>query len=163
MSSDHVDDPDDVQPDQRIADPDNYNLRRRLQQIHDAREFVKEVKNRNLGKELSNPRKDTSGRNRAVAEAVTDYATELLPVLSRQGERELFRDEDIGDQELTVGDFIDDRGAPDGNPLAYTVSMKVWTICNRHFEDVAGPQFEDAGLPREKGFDATGEAEQEDK
>jgi len=146
-----------VEPNQRLADPENYNLRRRLRQIHDAREFVKEVKNQSLGKELSNPRQNRSGRNRAVAEAVSDYAAELFPILERQERAEEFRDEEIPRTELSVGEYLESRGAPNREPLPYTDSMRVWRIVNQYFEEVAGPKFEDEGLIKERNFDATGE------
>jgi len=153
MSSDrHTD----VEPEKRLADPDNYNLRRRLRQLHDAREYVKEVKNQALNSELSNPRQSNDSRDRAVAEAVTDYATELLPVLRRREHADEFRSEDVGDGELTIGEFIDTRGAPEATPLRYTLSMKVWSVCNEYFERVAGPEFENESLPRETGFETTG-------
>ncbi len=149
------------EPEQRLADPDNYNLRRRLRQLHDAREYVKEVKNETIGRNMAN-----SGRNKidpdpAVAEAVTDYVDELLPILSRRDQDDEFLEEEIDGVDITVGDYVRTRGRVGGESVDYQTSMVVWRLCNRYFEQVAGPEFEDESLPKELGFQTTEEDDDE--
>lgn len=146
---------------ERIADPDNYNVRRRLKQLHDAKERVREVKGRALQLQMTSREFTTRQRDRFVAEAVVDYINELETVLEQTDEADDFRQEtvDVGDGTVTVEDFCDGRGSVnvgDGPELAsFEVSMEVWRICNRHFERVAGTEFESKGLPHEESFDTT--------
>jgi hypothetical protein len=151
-----------VEPDKRLVDPDNYNLRRRLRQIHDAREYVKEVKNEALGRNLANSGRNEIDPDPAVAEAVTDYADELLPILRERGRAEVFLEEDLDDVDATLGEFLSTRGQLSrSRAVPYTVSMQVWRLCNQYFENVAGPEFEDENLPKEIGFETTGAADDE--
>lgn len=154
---------------ERIIDPDDYNTRRRLKQLHDAKEFVREVKNRVIERETNDPRYDMNVGRRNLAEVVADYLLELRPVLRRNGLEEQFLDEeiDIGNGDpLTFRDFAQrpwylDR---DGNASfrnttndAPTIrqSMRAWDICNDYLEEIAGAMFEDGKLPRESEFTST--------
>lgn len=149
---------------ERIVDPDNYNLRRRLKQLHDARERVRERKSKALSLEMRRRDFSAQRRDRLVAEAAVDYINELLPVVKRKGDAEDFGSKtvDLGrDGEVSVEEFAQSRGTTDDDgrvPYPYQVSMEIWNICNTYFEQIAGAEFEQQGLPAETGFDSTGEA-----
>lgn len=116
---------------------------------------MKEVKDDAIGRNFANERSQVNP-DPAVAEAATDYAYELIPVLERQDRAGDYRSESVPDvDELTVGDFVATRGRPDGEPVGYQVSMNVWVITNTYYEIVAGPEFQEGALPKDLDFDAT--------
>jgi hypothetical protein len=147
---------------EQIADPDNYNTRRRLRQLHDAKELVKQQKNTDLNKELQNPRKfnkQISRRN--IAELLADYILELRPVLARLDREDEFLDEEVpndDDDTIALNDIAyrpwygEESTAP-----SIRTSMAAWDICNDYLEEIAGAMFESKGIPLDNGFDATDE------
>lgn len=139
---------------ERIADPDNYNLRRRLKQLHDAKERVRERKSKAVYKELTDRKFKAWKRDQLVAEAVVDYINDLRSLLAGKDEADVesFLNESISIDDstrITIADFVRTRGYPprQDDIVHYSVSMEVWRICNDHFEEVAGAEFEQQGLP----------------
>lgn len=132
---------------ERIADPDNYNVRRRLKQLHDAKERCRETKTNVVRLETTRRTFTERKRDRLVAEDVVDYINELLPVLKKNEQKEEFLDEsvDLGRSgEVSVGEFVETRGTDEdqNKPYSYRISMKIWAICNDAFEDIAGAEFQ---------------------
>lgn len=146
---------------ERIADPDDYNTRRRLKQLHDAKELVKLEKNDAINDELRDPRKhDRQLHRRNVAEVLADYILELRPILQKLEMEEQFLQEEVEASSgiVKVEDFrkrewFDDQE----NAPTIRTSMYVWDVCNDYLERVAGAMFERNGLPSDNGFDATDE------
>lgn len=135
----------------RVEDPDDYNLRRRLKQLHNAKEAVITRKDNALDLERRKTDKQfsTDDRDRFIVEKVVDYVHELRPLLRKADREEDFLDEDIeaGDVDsVTIADVMDDRGrvgdGGDRRYLDYRASMAAWDICNQYFEEVAGVVFE---------------------
>jgi len=157
LSSD--DDPDQGE---RVADPENYNLQRRLTQLHSAKEAVTEMKDRALDREATDRTFSAQRRDRFVAEKLTDYILELSSLLSRVDRDDEFLQRTVSydGRDLTLQEIIDRRGrvVDDGDdPIPYYISMQAWDICNRYFEQVAGAVFESGSMPKEIGFDSTEE------
>lgn len=148
---------------ERIADPDQYSHRRRLRQIHDAKERVLDVKSRAVQRaEYSTTQFTDRQRDRLIAEAVVDYIAELEPVLQQNENWEAFASEPLygQDVETTIEQFLQTRGTDPNegyNPYLFSVSMKAWRVCNRYFEQVAGAEFEQGSLPSETGFNPVGD------
>lgn len=148
----------------RIADPENYNLRRRLKQLHDAKERVRNTADAATRAEMTDRQFSDQKRNRLVAEAVSDYILELKSVLNAEERAEEFLEEKVGtvnDVQITLSSLSETRGlvdAEDGRVVVpYQASMSAWSICNDYFETVAGAEFEE-GMDTESGFDTTGSA-----
>lgn len=148
---------------ERIVDPDNYTLRRRLRQLHDAKERVVERKNAavlewQMTRDFTERRRDL-----LVAEVVVDYVQELASVLEKQSKTADDEDGESPDEDeflnqsvsvsdrrdITLEEFARTRGRFDGAPLDYRVSMEAWAVCNRYFEDVAGAEFEQGSVAPE--------------
>ena len=143
---------------ERVADPDDYNLRRRLRQLHDAKEAVKTRKDESLQLERINRSFTASQRDRFIAEKLVDYIHELRPLLRKAGREEGFLHERVGtvnEIDVTIESIIDNRGyIPNDDPntqtdnsdsgtyIPYEMSMAAWNICNDYFEDLAGAVFE---------------------
>jgi hypothetical protein len=150
----------DGQPDavERITDPEDYSLRRRLRQLHDARERVRDINNRATRAEITTRDFTTDQRDRLVAEAVADYILELTSLMQGSDDHDAdeFLDQNIttddGDHQLTLNDIVARRGAAS---IPYLVSMQAWDRCNQKFDQMAGPEF-DSGMPTQTGFDSTG-------
>jgi len=148
---------------ERIEDPDNYNYRRRLKQLHDARERVIDIKNRALNIQQMERAFSAEKRDRYITERVVDYVHELRPLLEKQGTEDVFLSEEIGSvdgESITMDRFAERRGristGEGTRAIPYEASMEAWHICNSYFERVAGPEFEDGSLPSDSGFDTTG-------
>jgi len=158
----------------RIADPDDYNLRRRLKQLHNAKETVKTRKDTLLHKEQQKGRVWTADkRDRFIAEALVDYIHELRPLLKKNEQEDDFLSEEVGvvnNTTVTIGTIVDGRGYiakngsanrygigdDSGKYLPYQYSMVAWDICNDYFEDVAGVVFEQQTEPGENPVDPAG-------
>lgn len=156
----------------RIVDPDDYNLRRRLKQLHSAKEAVKDRKDDALDLERRSRKFTAEDRDRFVVEKLVDYIHELRPLLSKGGRAEQFLDEEVrlrDGETISLEEVLADRGAiiddrRDGESgereyLPYEASMAAWDVCNQYFEDVAGAVFENDGLPTESGFNSVGNDE----
>jgi len=150
-----------------IVDPDNFHLRRRLRQLHEAKETVREYKMRAISTRLDDKRVQDKQVNWPIAEAVIDYISELRPLLGRNGLFEDFQEETVlaqNDEEVTIAEFAEARGrwdkisAANGDEwVSYETSMRIWEKCNEYFERLAGTEFEKEGLPAEKGFQSVEE------
>jgi hypothetical protein len=132
----------------RVVDPDDYNLRRRLKQLHDAKEAVKERKDNVLSIEQSNRQFNPRDRDRFVVEKLVDYIHELRPLLKKIGREEQFLDEAVEtpvQDAVTIQSIINSRGymGDEDGYLSYQASMAAWDVCNGYFEDVAGAVFEE--------------------
>jgi hypothetical protein len=149
----------------RIEDPDDYNLRRRLKQLHTAKEAVITRKDNALDLERRKNDKQfpPQTRDRFVVEKVVDYIHELRPLLKKVGREDEFCSEIVtfGGGEVSIGEIIERRGrAPDQSEteyLPYEASMAAWDICNEYFEDVAGAVFEqESASPDQNPVDPAG-------
>jgi len=145
---------------ERVVDPDDYNLRRRLKQLHNAKEAVKHRKDDVLELERVNRTFTAGQRDRFIAEKLVDYIHELRPLLKKIDREEEFLSEEVGtvnSTTVTIQSIIETRGYVSGgdsgrysdntNPgecILYQASMAAWDICNDYFEDVAGAVFEES-------------------
>lgn len=150
------------QEDKRIADPENYNLSRRLRQLHDAKESVVEIKDRAVNQEAVDSNFSPSQRDQFVAEKLIDYIRELRPLMKLRENEDDFLNEEVGTvggQELTLRQICETHGQveiEDGQAwIPYQVSMTAWDLCNDYMEQIAGGTFETQGLPTDEGFDST--------
>lgn len=148
----------------KIADPENYNLRRRLQQLHDAKERVGKVGERATLVEMTDRDFTPEQRAELVAEAVADYINELRPLLALRELDEEFLEQGIAPIEgetVTIGDLAEARGRlphrdrEASNPLLrttgdsitgaetppYEVSMMARSVCDDYFLKIAGVEF----------------------
>lgn len=160
---------------ERIADPEDYAKRRRLKQLHDARDRVREIKDEAFRLEKTERTVSERDRDQFVAEALADYIAELRVVLARRG-----GDEDSGDEEflnetvmtrrealaeISIDDIRQQRGHVSIEerrvPISYETAMRAWDICNSYFEEIAGATFETEGMPKERGFQSVEKAEDE--
>lgn len=150
---------------ERIADPDNYTERRRLKQLYDARERVRSVKTNAVHRWRDNSYPNFSGYDRDlyVAEALVDYVLELDALIREAGQssHDEFLQESVSIEgrptPLTIADLVDAHGRPsdngprsDSDPIDYRTAIRFWRVCNEYFEEIAGPEFEDAGLPTDE-------------
>jgi hypothetical protein len=159
----------------RIADPDDYNLRRRLKQLHNAKEHVKTRKDTLLHREQQQRGRAWTAdkRDRFIAEALVDYIHELRPLLKKNDQEDEFLSEEVGavnSTMVTIETIVDGRGyipkngsanrygigEDSGMYLPYQYSMVAWDICNDYFEDVAGVVFEQQTEPGENPVDPAG-------
>lgn len=133
----------------RVADPKQYTQNRRLEQIHNGRDRVPQV--RRKGYELLH---DTSVAfrepeyRRHVAEAVIDYGVELEPIISRS-------DFDVLDQELpnsnsTIKDILDSGGQAENGYISVNQSRWVRRQFDRFMAEVGLGVDLDAGLPEDE-------------
>jgi len=144
---------------ERIADPDDYNLRRRLKELRDAKSDVKEMKDRAimLAEDQSNESFWEEDRDRMVADKLVDYIHELRPSLSHgedSHEKEFLSSsvslEDGG--EITIEEIATSRGrvdpdSEDWRHLTYQEAMRAWDVCNDYLEKMAGVRFENGAGP----------------
>lgn len=150
----------------RIADPENYNLRRRLQQLHDAKERVRSVGENATLVEVTDESFTSVKKDTLVAEAVADFILELRPVLADEEKAEAFLDEDVsivnGDM-VTIRDYAEALGRlrydperVESNPLIdlsggtwepqtppYAVSMMAREVCYEYFNELAEVDLEE--------------------
>jgi len=145
---------------ERVVDPDDYNLRRRLKQLHNAKEAVKRRKDDALELERVNRTFTADQRDRFIAEKLVDYIHELRPLLKKIDREEDFLAEEVGtvnSTTVTIQSIIDSRGyvssgdtsrysdnTESGGYIPYEATMAAWDICNDYFEDVAGAVFEES-------------------
>lgn len=148
----------------QISDPDNYNVRRRLQQLHNAKERVADRADRTSIMLLDDPQFTEDRRNRLVAEAVAAFIDELDSLL-RATQEELaseFTDEEVAQaagEVRTIGEFQEGRGVfeyqDDGDTkrgvAPYGMSMTAYRTASEYLDKVAGPQL-DSGLEVDEGF-----------
>lgn len=147
LSAKSADQPDSTSPMamERVADPNDYNLRRRLKQLHDAKEAVKRRKDNTLELQRLNRDFPAQQRDRLVAEKLVDYIHELRPLLRKTEREKDFLAEEVdgsNGESVTIQSIMESRGYVSGNYISYSVSMAAWDICNSYFEDVAGVVFE---------------------
>jgi hypothetical protein len=135
-----------------ISDPDDYALRRRLKQLHDARDRVVETKQTAVRIETLEREFTELQRDRLVHEDLLDYILELKAVLGREDQgRDIdeFLSETVGDASVndveTLTTLLNKRGQ---DPPPYHISMQAWDICNSYLEELAGADL-DTGLPEE--------------
>lgn len=155
---------------ERIADPEDYAKRRRLRQLYDAREHVRDVKNRAHRLEITERSVSKQRRDRIIAEALVDYIAELRPILDRRGDDEAFLEEEVETKNgtsITLGDIRTQRGQINtdsgGRFIAYQTSMRAWDVANTYFEEIAGATFETEGLPKDTGFQSVEKEEDDDE
>lgn len=155
---------------ERVVDPDDYNLRRRLRQLHDAREAVKTRKDEALSLERRNKKFSSEDRNRFIAEKLVDYIHELRPLLKKTAREDDFLNEEIdtvNSTRVTIELILENRGfvpetddrhsSDGGRYIPYEASMAAWDVCNDYFEDVAGAVFEeDSASPSHNPVDPAG-------
>lgn len=144
---------------ERIVDPDEYNLRRRLRQLHEAKEAVKQRKDDALELERLNREFTRGMRDRFIVEKVVDYIHELRPLLRKIDREEDFLSEEVAivdDETVTVQDIISTRGELENGYLPYAASMDAWDICNDYFENIAGAEFEGEVDPGQNPVDPAG-------
>lgn len=133
----------------RVADPKQYTQNRRLEQTHNARDRVPQV--RRKGYELLH---DTSvgfrdsDYRRHVAQAVIDYGVELEPIISRS-------DSDVLDQELpntdsTIKDILDTGGQTEDGYISLNQSRWVKRQFDQFMAQVGLGVDLDAGLPEDE-------------
>lgn len=145
---------------ERIADPENYNIRRRLKQLHDAKERARDTSARASRAEITNRKFEERQRDRLVAEAVADYILELKSVLRMREEFDeqrflSMRAATVSDEKISVGDIVNRRGElKNSEPIPYQASMGAWDICNQYMDRIAGPRFDD-GMISQDSFDTT--------
>jgi hypothetical protein len=165
MAADASGTPSESQSDQdgieRIVDPDDYTIRRRLRQLHDARDAVREVKDEAFRLERAERSIKPQDRDRFVAERIADYIAEVAVVVEQVGSEDLdaFLETEVDSHEnndrehVTLGEIRDQRGLV-GNRgvIHFATSMRAWSEVNRVFERIAGAQFESGSLPSESGF-----------
>lgn len=135
-----------------ISDPDDYALRRRLKQLHDARDRVVETKQTAVRIETLEREFTELQRDRLVHEDLLDYILELKAVLGREDQgRDIdeFLSETVGDASVndveTLTTLLNKRGQ---DPPPYHISMQAWDICNSYLEELAGADL-DTGLPED--------------
>jgi len=138
----------------KIADPENYNLRRRLKQLHDAKERVRNTADSAVRMEMTDRSFTVQKRDRLVAEAVADYILELKSLLKKRGEDEDFLNTEIGtveNQEITLEYIAQNRGSltggGDSTVIPYDASMSAWAVCNDNLDEFAGAEFEEDSTP----------------
>lgn len=156
---------------ERIEDPNDYNLRRRLKQILDAKEAVVERKDDAVELFRENKRFSRADRDRFVVEKLVDYIHELLPLLDEADLKDEFLSEDVGrldDEPVTIEDIVDGRGYisdnarpwqrdADGRYIPYQLSMDARHICDRYYKQVAGVTFEqNSTRPEDNPVDPAG-------
>lgn len=164
---------------EQIADPDNYAHRRRLKELYDAKERVRETKARALRMDILEDYSITeTQRNRVIVEDLVDYIHELMSLLKDREEMlEKFRDESIDLDKhtaVTIDEIARTRGRKqngartpgvqlnrDGDPIDYRAAMEAWHVCNDYFEDLAGPDFKRSSMPKESGFQSAPTPSQE--
>jgi hypothetical protein len=170
MAADASGTPSESQSDQdgieRIVDPDDYTIRRRLRQLHDARDAVREVKDEAFRLERAERSIKPQDRDRFVAERIADYVAEVAVVVEQVSTEDLDQflettvaaDEENDREEVTLGEIRDRRGLV-GNRgvIHFATSMRAWSEVNRVFERIAGAEFESSGLPQERGFQSVEE------
>lgn len=151
----------------QIEDPENYNLRRRLQQIHDRKENVPTTireESRNVVEDPRNTNGITEERYRElVKDAVIDYIVELEPLMTSD-EHPLDQDywKDVGieleatDGEISLEELVESNGYVDGpegeQPLDIATSRRAYRVANRFLSRAGfGLKF-DGSLPHEEDF-----------
>lgn len=150
MSTPEPEDREDADAIERISDPDDYNLRRRLRQLHDAKDRVRELRDTTLRREQFDRSFTKAQRDLFVAEAVTDYIDELEPLLDKIERADEFLEQEvatINDETITLRDIQASRGTitieDKTHRIPYQASMDAWRECNRYFEQVAGVVFDE--------------------
>lgn len=172
MMPDQTGDPETGDGAERLADPEDYNLRRRLRQLHDAKQAVIDSKDRAVNATVIEESISKPQRDRIVAEKLIDYVRELRPVLDKrtsdtdhkETDAESFLEEDVTEldgETITLRMIVDQHGQiqTENNEgwIPYQVSMMAWDCCNTYFEEIGGAVFETESLPVDHGFDATRE------
>lgn len=184
MSTDHSQNGDGAEgaseerlPDITVADPDNYNIARRLRQIHNARERFPEVVREESERVSDSPRGPgiTPGRYRElVADALIDYIIEVEPLM-RSGElnkkqdgfgTEFWSEKTVwkapDGKEVTLQYIVEHDGvvpAEDGDEsqaIPINVARKAYRMTNRFVAQVGLGVELDSNLPIEESWDSTG-------
>lgn len=86
-----------------VVDPDNYSKTRKIKTINDAKEHVHELR-RNMPKTA--PKHAWSGIHTRLAEAVSIYGSELLPLIEDGLEHGILEQEDLETPYCSVDEFI---------------------------------------------------------
>jgi hypothetical protein len=133
----------------RISDPDDYVLRRRLQQLHDARDRVTETQRNAVRIETIDRGLTATQRNRLVFVDLLNYIRELKAILGQDSpeRHDEFMTEVVIDGEgdgQTISGLLDRANDPPDTAVA----MKAWEVCNEYLEEVAGAEI-DSGLPED--------------
>lgn len=138
---------------EQIADAGDYNQRRRIKELRDARKEVKDVKT-TLVRTLHQPTTELyrDDARPIVCDALTDYIDELAQTLSLRGRKdELLSEEfeiDGADEPVSLDEIRHTRGAIGGRTsndrqyLTIAESMDVWRRCNAYFAEIAGVSFD---------------------
>lgn len=170
-----------------VRDPEDYNLSRRLRQLHNARERFNEVV-RTKSEEAASE-EITRGRYReVVVAALIEYLIEVEPLLRNtqvNDKREdlglnYWKSEDVldelrGDPPEFIGDvekltleeivtsggyLLDDLDEDGPDPLRIDQSRAAFRLANRFLGEVGFGLELDEGLPIEREFDQTREDEE---
>ncbi|QLD84623.1 hypothetical protein HWV23_02760 [Natronomonas halophila] len=149
------------------VDPENFNLRRRLRQIHNAKEQVPETISEEAKRVVDDPRDPGISEERyyeLVADAVLNFIIEVEPLMQNDDldgtdawdEDPVFQ---VNDIEYTLKDIVENDGVietEDGRqPIPISASRKAYRATNRFLSTAGfGVEF-DQKMPAEEGFDST--------
>jgi hypothetical protein len=156
-----------------VADPENYNLQRRLRQIHNARERFPETVREEQDRVVSPDRREngiTEDRYlEIVTEALLDYLIELEPLM-RNDDLETGTDywngfevtTDKHGDAVTIKRIVESDGnlpmSDTDGPLTLKTARAAYRAANRFVAEAGlGVELDD-GLQIESGFDSTGGA-----
>lgn len=149
------------------VDPENFNLHRRLRQIHNAKEQVPETIREEAKRVVDDPRDPgiTEGRYRElVADAVLNFIIEVEPLMRNDDldGTDVWDEEaviSIDDQGLTLEDVVEQNGyvtTEEGTePLPISASREAYRATNRFLANAGFGVKLDEQMPAEEGFDST--------
>lgn len=154
-----------------VEDPENYNLSRRLRQIHDARERVPDTIREEANRVSSGRRDDgeiTHYRYREiVTDALIDYLIELEPLMLNDDidtETNYWSGYEVATdgegRQVTLKRIVDHNGevagdGEDDRPLSVGEVRAAFRAANRFFADAGLGVSLDEGLATEGGFSST--------
>lgn len=148
---------------ERIQDPENYNHRRWLKQVHDAKSHVGQVLQQITNTRLTDPRSVDKYEDLIMADAVATYVSTLRPFLELQNMEDEFLSETVSIdryEEITLGEIARTQGKPYDAEQAWDraipieMSVRAWETCNSYLIKITGPQL-DSSMPEQQGFDMT--------
>jgi hypothetical protein len=149
------------------VDPENFNLRRRLQQIHNAKEKVPETIREERKRVVEDPRDPGITQEtyrELVANAVLNFIIEVEPLMQNEGVEgtDIWDDEDvvtIGDVEYTLKELVEQNGylkiEDSEGPMPIWASRQAYRATNRFLASAGLGVKLDEKMPSEEGFDST--------
>lgn len=150
------------------VDPENFNLHRRLRQIHDAKEQVPVTIREEAKNVVDDPRDPGITYDRyeeRVVDAVLNYIIEVEPLMMRDDldGTDVWDEEaaiEVDGREFTLQDLVEQNGyisIDDGDqPLPVSASRQAYRATNRFLSTAGFGVKLDEQLPAEEGFDSTG-------